>query len=261
MYTVNEIYSSLNAAFPFCEAEGWDNSGILVDSDAAVSKILVALDATIPVIEEAVFEQAQLIVTHHPVIFHPLRTLLLEEPAVRALRHSVAIISAHTNFDVGYLSADSLFSETLAQALAFREEGILDVTQQEPHPHGFGRVGRLQKTMNSQEFAQSLKSALNCDCLRFTPTDRPIRRVAFCCGGGGEYFQKVISQGFDAYITSDVKHSAFIEALNTHTALFAPTHYQMEKPAMLNLVALLKQSFPDAEILLSQRESEPSQII
>ncbi len=261
MYKIKEVYSRINAAFPFCEAESWDNAGILVDMDSSVSKIIVALDATIPVINEAKEKGAQLIVTHHPVIFSPLKSLSLSSPSVYALKCDIGIISAHTNFDVGYLSADAYLSKLLSDTMGFRESGILDVTCTEPHPHGFGRTGHLNRTMDSKEFALSLKNALGCDCLRYTKTSRSIRKIAFCCGGGGEYFEKAITEGYDAYITSDVKHNHFTEAVNAGTALFCPTHYQMEKPAMKNLTELLIQSFPDTEVFLSESEKEPSEVI
>lgn len=261
MYTIKEIFGCLNAAFPFSKAESWDNAGILVDMYRPVSKILVALDASIPVIEEAEKTGAELIISHHPVIFDPIKALSLKHPAVMALKKGIGIISAHTNFDIGYLSADSHFSELLANSLSFREEGILDVTHTDPHPLGFGRVGHLSKSMTSQEFAVALKNAAGCDSLRFVPTDKSIRRIAFCCGGGAEYLEKAIEMGLDAYITSDVKHNHFTDAINAGIALFAPTHYQMERPAMKSLLPLLKQSFPDAEIILSEYDREPTQVI
>ncbi len=261
MLKISDIYSTINAAFPFATAEGWDNSGLLVENDREIEKVLVALDASSEVVFEAIEKGAQLIVTHHPVIFHPLKNLSLSNPAVLALQNSIGIISAHTNFDVGYASADSEFSKLLSERALFREEGILDITVSEPHPLGFGRYGRLQKPLSANEFASILKYALDCDALRYTDGGRVIRKIAFCCGGGSEYIQKAIDEGFDAYITSDVKHSAFIEANNTCLSLFAPTHYQMEKPAMKNMADFLKSNFPDAVILESENEQEPSLVI
>lgn len=261
MYSVKEIYSAINAAFPFCEAEKWDNAGLLVNPESKVSKIIVALDASIPVVNEAADKGAQLIVTHHPVIFNPIKSLSLRDPAVLALKNSVAIISAHTNYDVGYLSADSYLSKLLSEAVDFREDDILDITHTDPKPYGFGRIGRLQKPLTSRAFALKLKEALGCDAIRYTPTDKLIRKIAFCCGGGASYFEKVANSGFDAYITSDVKHNHFIDAVNTNTGLFVPTHYQMEKPAMQGMASLLKQSFPEAEVIISEAEKEPSKVI
>ncbi len=261
MYTVKDIYSSINAAFPFNEAESWDNAGILVNSDEKVSKILVALDASCAVVNEAIKKGCQLIVTHHPVIFSPLKELNLSEPSVLALKSSVSIISAHTNFDVGYLSADAVLSQLLNESIGFRETGILDITQHSPQPHGFGRCGYLSSPLKCEELALALKSILNCDCLRFTPTERSINKIAFCCGGGSEYLIKTANEGYDAYITSDLKHNHFIDAQNLGLSVFSPTHYQMEKPAMKNLANLLSNHFPEAEIILSESEKEPSQVI
>lgn len=261
MPKIHDIYSTINAAFPFSEAENWDNSGLLVENDKEISKILIALDATSEVVLEAIQKGADLIITHHPVIFNPIKNLCLNNPSVMALKNDIGIISVHTNYDVGYLSADSMFSELLAECMQFREEGILDITQTEPQPHGFGRYGRLSKPLSASEFAEILKEALKCDCLRYTDGGRLIRKVAFCCGGGSEYISKATDEGFDAYITSDVKHSAFIEANNNGISLFAPTHYQMEKPAMKSMADFIKNHFADCEVFESEMEKEPSLVI
>lgn len=261
MPKVRDIYSTINAAFPFFEAESWDNSGLLVENDKEISKILVALDASSEVVLEAIEKSANLIITHHPVIFSPLKALSLDNPSVMALRNDIGIISAHTNYDVGYLSADSTFSELLSDCLQFREEGVLDVTHGEPQPHGFGRYGRLSKPLSAKEFAESLKDALDCDSLRYTDGGKLIRKIAFCCGGGSSYVSKAIYEGFDAFITSDVKHSTFIEANNHGLSLFVPTHYQMEKPAMKNMAEFIKNHFADCEVFESENESEPSFVI
>lgn len=261
MAKISDIFGAINAAFPFTEAEKWDNSGLLVETDCEITKITVALDASAVVVNEAKDNGSNLIVTHHPVIFHPLANLSFKNPAVLALKNGIGIISAHTNFDIGYCSADSMFSSLLSENLSFREEGILDITHTQPHPHGFGRMGWLQKPLTSEEFAVKLKDALGADSLRYTKKDGNIRKVAFCCGGGAEYLEKAIDLGIDAYITSDVKHSTFIAAQNSGIALFTPTHYQMEKPAMKNLAEILRQGFPDIQVVESSLEAEPSQIV
>ena len=107
MATVSEIKKELDKYFPFTEAEPWDNSGLLVEGEREVSKIVVSLDATLPVIKEAAALGAELIITHHPVIFHPLKALLDSEPAVFALKNNISIISAHTNYDISEYGADA----------------------------------------------------------------------------------------------------------------------------------------------------------
>ena len=261
MATVFDIKNALNEYFPFCEAEVWDNSGLLVDGGNEISKIIVALDATNSVINEAKGLGAELIVSHHPIIFHPLKTLCANEPSVNAVKNSISIISAHTNYDISSFGADQQLSSILKEKLGFENEGFLETTQSAPISRGFGRYGKLKKEYSSEEFALVLKDIFNCQHIRFVSSSKKINKIAFCCGGGSEYLEKAQSLMCDAFITADVKHSAFISASNTGTALYAPTHYQMEKPAMKNMADLLLRLFPDIEIVQSKNECEPSKII
>lgn len=261
MATVLEIKKELDKYFPFTEAEHWDNSGFLVEGEREVSKVIVALDATLPVIKEAVSAGAQLIITHHPVIFHPLKALMESEPAVYALKNNVSIISAHTNYDISEYGADANLKAMLEKSAGFAAESVLDVTHTEPAPHGFGFVGSLDKDYTYDEFADLLKDIFACEQIRLVPTDRKIRKIAYCSGAGGEYLKKAIALGCDAYITADVKHSSFTEALNAGIALYAPTHYQMEKPAMENLAKLAHSLFPELEVSVSSKETEPTIVL
>ncbi|MBQ8869010.1 MAG: Nif3-like dinuclear metal center hexameric protein [Oscillospiraceae bacterium] len=261
MATVFEIKKELDKYFPFTEAEPWDNSGILVEGDREVTRILVALDATIPAIKEAKGFGAELIITHHPVIFNPLKALCESEPAVLALKSNISVLSAHTNFDISEFGADAHLKKLLSEKAGFKADSVLDVTHTEPTPHGFGYVGTLDKDYSCSEFAELLKEVFCCDSLRLVPTERNIRKIAYCSGAGGEYLKKAIALGCDAYITADVKHSAFTEALNAEIALYAPTHYQMEKPAMENLAKLVFSLFPETDVLLSNLETEPTIVL
>ena len=261
MATVLEIKKEFDKYFPFTEAEHWDNSGLLVEGEKEVSKIVVALDATLPVIREARAFGAELIITHHPVIFHPLKALMDSEPAVLAIKNNISVISAHTNYDISDYGADANLKALLEKAAGFKAESVLDITHTEPAPHGFGFVGNLDRDYSCEEFAKLLKEVFDCEHIRFVPTDRKIRKIAYCSGAGGEYLKKAIAIGCDAYITADVKHSSFTEALNAGIALYAPTHYQMEKPAMENLAKLVFSLFPDTDVWVSNQETEPTIVL
>jgi len=261
MLKLKEIYNIIDSHFPFCEAESWDNSGLLVESEKDINKVLISLDATCDVISEAERKGCELIISHHPVIFNPLKALCDSEPAVLALKKGISIISAHTNYDVSSCGADALLSLKLSEYAGFSDEGYLEITQNTPAPHGFGRFGTLSKSYTQDEFAAVLKKIFNCAHLRAVKGKEEIKKVAFCCGGGSEYLEKATQSGYDAYITSDVKHSGFIFAKNSGISLFAPTHYQMEKAAMNNLADILKENTNGIEIYLSESESEPSQIL
>jgi dinuclear metal center YbgI/SA1388 family protein len=261
MATVKQVYDVINSRFPFNEAEGWDNSGLIIEANEEVCKILVSLDATAEVIKEAENIGANLIVCHHPVIFHPIKNLSLQNPAVSALKSGISIISAHTNFDVSDLGPDATLEKLLVKELGFTDIETIEITQKEPIPHGFGRIGRVSTVLNADEFAVVIKRILGADALRYSDCGKEIFKIGFCCGGGSDYIETAAALGCDAFITSDVKHSAFIDANNLGISVFAPTHYQMEKPAMKNMATLLKDSFPQVEIVLSQAECEPTKSI
>ena len=258
MMTAAEIFACLDAAFPFNDAESWDNSGYLVHTTRPIHKVLVALDAGRAVLEEADACGAELIITHHPVIFHPLHTLRPASPAETALRRNIGILSVHTNFDVGPLSADACLSKSLQERLGFVETAVLDVTRPLPTPHGFGRIGRFPSPVSFDTLLSTMKDIFKTDRLRaVSGNDRPIHSLSFCSGGGGEYLQQVVERGLDAYLTADLKHDAFVTAENTGVSLFCPTHYQMEKPAMSALADFLRQKLPKLTVLESVREEEP----
>lgn len=261
MLKLKEIYSLLDNYFPFSEAEPWDNSGILVEGKDNINKVLVSLDATKDVILEAKEKGCDLIICHHPVIFDPLKSLLDEIPAVLALKNNISIISAHTNYDVSSFGADEYFSALLKEKCGFEVQGYLEITQEVPFPHGFGRVGMLDKEYSEAEFAKILKEIFNCEHINATTSGKNIQKIAFCCGGGSDYIPLADKLGCDAYITSDVKHNGFIFAKNNSLSLFSPTHYQMEKAAMQNLYSLLKDKADNIEIILSDKECMPSCIL
>lgn len=254
-----DVFKTLDLSFPFSQAEEWDNSGYLVQSDRPVSKILVALDATLPVIEEADRLGAELIVTHHPVIFHPLKVLSPQHPAVAAAVRGIGILSAHTNFDVGPLSADAHLCRALCEKLGFEQTSLLDVTLPGEEARGFGRTGVFPKALSFEALLAAFKKIFGIDTLRAVSGGREIRTLAFCSGGGSEYLARMIDEGFDAYVTADLKHDAFLSAQNAGLSLFCPTHYQMEKPAMAALAAFLREQLASAEVFESCAEQECGQ--
>lgn len=260
MAKVCEILDFLNAQFPFSDAEKWDNSGYLVETEREVKKVLVALDATSEVVGEAKRVGADLIITHHPVIFSPIPRLAISNPAVDAVKDSIGIISVHTNYDVSGLGADASVCSAFEKTLGFSDAEILDVTNMQKGI-GFGRVGLLKNPLSAKELALKLKAVFSADSVRYTDSGKEIKKLGYCCGGGSSYIEAAIERGCDAYITSDVKHSSYITARNGNLSLFVLTHYQMEKFAMKNLSDLLKTRFTELEILESECEREPSQII
>ena len=258
MANIRDFYNFLDSIAPFNTQEEWDNSGALVLTEREIKKVLICLDATLDSINEAKEKNAELIISHHPVIFSPLSFLNPCGAAETALKNGIGIISCHTNLDISEYCADNILSNELKEKLGFIEKEILDITKSTPTSKGFGKIGEFKTQIPFSEVKDALKRVYDCEHLICSKTTKDIKTLAFCCGGGSSYLEKIAELNIDAFITSDCKHSSFIFANNTNTALFCPTHYEMEKPMMKKLISVLQKAFPEIKFILSEKESSPS---
>lgn len=220
--TVNEICSAVNALAPFADAMGFDNVGLLVGGgEAQVQTVLICLDVTEEVVAEAKAVGAELILSHHPVIFSPLRALFSESVPYRLAANGIAVISAHTNLDKAFPGG---VNDALSRAL-----GLRNVRGAVADGAGFlGRAGELPQEMTSAQLAVYIKKALNAPVVRFTEGARPIRTLAVMGGAGGEYFAQAAADGVDAYLTGEVKHHEAIAAKAAGFTLLEAGHYDTE---------------------------------
>ena len=182
MAAVKEIYQFLDQIAPFSLQMDFDNAGFLVGrGEAQVRRILVALDITAPVAEEAGRLGCQLVVSHHPVIFHPARSVTDETVTGRVLltliEHGLAAICAHTNLD----AVRGGVNDCLAEALQLTQVEQLhqDGTDPAGHPYGIGRVGLAHRDgLSAAEYAAFVKERLGAACVRYADGGRPVSRVA-----------------------------------------------------------------------------------
>ena len=217
MPTVEKIYEYLNNMAPFERQESFDNAGFLVGrKDQEVSAILVALDLTPEVIQEARELGVQLIVTHHPVIFHAIKNVTNQDVLGRKLRALVAcdisVICMHTNLDVSGGGVNDVLIKKMGVK---RVEGIVRQTGSGGvynTAYGLGRFGTLEEPMEPMAFAEMVKKNLDAKALRVCPGPNPVRKVAVCGGSGGDMLQEVIDLECDTYVTADVKYDQFLEA-------------------------------------------------
>ncbi|MBQ8684485.1 MAG: Nif3-like dinuclear metal center hexameric protein [Clostridia bacterium] len=239
---IQDILTFLDTRAPFATAEEWDNPGLLVGSPSQpVNGILVALDATPGAIESALAIGANLIVTHHPVIFAPLRRLDGDSLPYRLAAAGIGLIAAHTNLDI----AAGGVNDTLAACL-----GLEDVTVA---PDGMSRIGRLPTPEESTAFARQVAEALD------TPVrvcgNREIRTVAVCGGGGGEFASALTGQ-VDAFVTGEVKHHQWLEANAAGLTLIEAGHYATEVPVVDTLCTWLQEAFPTLPVT-PYRDGQP----
>ena len=253
--TVNEIYHAINKIAPFSESMDFDNTGLLIGSDTQnVKTALLCLDVTDDVLEEAKEIGAELIISHHPVIFRPLKRVSGESVVYKAVQSGIAVISAHTNLDKAFPYG---VNHALAEALGLNNiRGIIA----DGGSH-IAYMGDLPEAMGSDAFAEKVKSDLKLAAVRYTPAARKIKAVGVVGGSGGDYAAEAFFCGADAFVTGEVKHHEAIEARQLGLALYEAGHYHTEIVYREMLKKILEEKCPGVRFCISQKESAPMEII
>lgn len=258
MTTVGGVFTFLQEKSPFELQEGFDNAGFLVGrEDASVSKLLVALDITQPVVQEAVEQGAQLIVAHHPVIFGGIKSVTDQTVTGRILldlvENGVSAICAHTNLD----AVEGGVNDALALRLGLTDIGQLRQAgvDGQGRPYGIGRVG-LVPEQPLYDFAMAVKRLLGANGIRLVDGGRPVRMVAVGGGACAEFMADALAQGCDTFITSDVKYHQFLEARAMGLNLLDAGHFPTENVVCPVLQEWLSKRFPQVTVSLSQRHAE-----
>lgn len=265
MAEVRDIYQFMDKVAPFSMQEDFDNAGFLVGrKDQALKKVLVALDITLEVVEEASQVGAQLIVAHHPVIFQPVKSVTDETVTGRILlelaEHGIAAICAHTNLDAAHGGVNGC----LAQALEL--SGIGQLCQagvdEKGRAYGIGRVGTAHRPgLRAGEYAAFVKEKLGAACVRFVDSGRPVQKVAVGGGACGSMTEDAIAQGCDTFVTADLKYNQFLEAKALGLNLLDAGHFPTENVVCAPLATRIAKAFPDIEVLLSKVHREVCQTV
>ena len=263
MASVNDILRFVEQLAPQYMKEEWDNVGLLCgEGDREVTKILVALDPFMHVCEEASECGAELIVTHHPLIFSPMKSVTDRDPVGRCvlylIQNGIAAINAHTNLD----QTPGGVNDVLAEKLGLRDVSLLNPCGQDENGDDWGllRAGTVEET-SLAEFACFVKERLNCPGLRFVDAGRAVNRVAVgggSCGGG---LYEVASAGCDTFVTADVKYNQFWDALEYGVNLIDAGHFETENPVCAALADALREEFPEIEVVLSEKHGDPVQFL
>lgn len=251
MSKVKEIEARLFTWAPFALTASWDNVGLLVGNpEQEVSCVLVALDITEEVVEEALEKNAQLIVSHHPVMnctWSPVQTVRTDDRRGRILtkliQSNVAVICMHTNLD----AADGGVNDLLAEKLGLMDVSILSEDK-------IGRIGTLKCEIPLVVFTQTVVESLKCNGLRYVDGGRPVHRVAVGGGACGEYINCALSAGCDTFVTADLKYHVFLNYAGQINLIDAG-HFPTEQVVCPAIVRRLDADFPRLEILLSARHS------
>lgn len=260
MATVGEIYAALDNWAPFSVQMDFDNAGFLVGrGDREVTKILVALDMTGEVVEEAARWGAQLIVSHHPVIFHPVKAVTDKTAAGRVLlalaEGRIAAICAHTNLD----AVQGGVNDCLARALELGDVAQLhqDGVLPDGNPYGVGRVGTAHRPgLSPAEYAAHVKERLSAASVRYADGGRPVARVAVGGGSCGSMLADALAAGCDTFVTADVKYDVFLQAKALGLNLLDAGHFATENVVCPPLADFLAGRFPQIEVRVSTVHKE-----
>lgn len=242
MPTVHDIESALYALAPKALAAEWDNVGLLAGSaDREVRSVLVALDITEPVVDEAERMGADLIVSHHPVIFHPVKSITDRDPSgrllIRLVRSGTGAVCMHTNLD----AAQGGVNDALASALGLQDAAPVA-------EGGIARIGTLPETMALPGFLARVKNALRPNGLRYVDGGRPIRKVAAGGGACGDFLWEAAALGCDAFVTADLKYNHFLDAGVLGLTVIDAGHFPTEDVVCPMVVRYLREKFPEVQV-------------
>lgn len=237
-----QIYDYINEIAPFAAQENWDNSGFQVGERAKeVKKILFSLDATADLVREALDLQCDLIVTHHPFLFHPQKQFLDSSPAFQAAKHNIAVISAHTSYDCAVGGVNDILAETVG------------LTEVHPSECGMFRIGLVPK-QSAKDFAKTVQTALQAKASVSLP-EKVLRCVAVCGGAGADFIADAKAQGADLFLTGEAKHHEILDATALGISVVCAGHFETEMPAVRALCARVQAQFPQIECILSKQTS------
>ncbi|MBR1731918.1 MAG: Nif3-like dinuclear metal center hexameric protein [Ruminococcus sp.] len=241
MTRIKDIIDFTESFAPLVSAMEFDNVGLLVgDKNEAVTKVVVALDITDEVIDEAKENSAELIISHHPVIFDPLKRIEKNSAVYKLIKNDIAALCLHTNLD---LSPVFGVNTCLAEAVGVKNCEFVE-----------GEclyIGELEKPALNRSFALTVKEALGCSGLRYTLGNKTVKRVAICSGSGGDLAVLAAEKGADALLTGEIKHHEILDADRTGIAVVDAGHFRTEDIVIEPLCKKLGKEFPDVGFIRS----------
>lgn len=238
--TVSKVIELINKSFPENTQYDFDNAGEnIIISDNSVSKIVVTLDINMDCIDYAIKNKANLIISHHPIIFHQFKNIkndILSRKIKKLIKNEISCYSVHTNFDVNLqYGMSKIISEKIFNKSDIKKSSILDTMIIDNKKYGIGNIINLKKNINEKVLVERIIKNLNLskDLVRLFTNDRGnktlINKVIIIPGSGSGLIDLVLKERCDLLITSDLKHDQIIDLLDSGIAYFDATHYGVEK--------------------------------
>ncbi|MEG1617667.1 MAG: Nif3-like dinuclear metal center hexameric protein [Bacteroidales bacterium] len=242
---IREIIQVIEQVAPRPLQESYDNAGVQVGNvENELTSAVICLDVTEAVVDEAIELGANLILSHHPLIFSGLKSLTgknyIERSLIKAINHGICIYSAHTNLDN---AADGV-NFMIASKLGLRDLAILDPKSQSDQTVGSGVTGYLEEPMEELQFLKELKSLFGCGCIKHSaPRGKEISKVALCGGSASFLIPNAIATDADVYLTGEIKYHEYFG--NDEKILLAELgHYESEQFTIQLLAEIITKKYP-----------------
>lgn len=257
MVTVKDVLNCIQAMAPVYMKENWDRVGLNCGHlEAPVENVLVALDPFEAVCQEALERKAQLIVTHHALIWQP--GFVTDETAAGRntlflIENHIAHINAHTNLDC----TPGGVNDTLAQTLGLKNIQVISPsgTDEQGRPWGLLRSGEVPE-QSLADFLANVKVSLGCEGLRYVDGGKPACKVAVGGGGCAGYLQQAAAAGCDTFVTADVKYNQFWDAKELGINLIDAGHFHTENPVCQILAKTISDAFPELNVMISKNHAD-----
>ena len=245
--TVKELYQSLNEKIPAALSCAWDNDGLMCSPDlsAPVGRILLTLDVSEAAVDFAIAKGCDLIISHHPMIFRPLRNLTTEDftarKAIKCLQNGISVFSFHTRLDV----LEGGVNDRLAELL-----GLADtVPFGDDETPTIGRIGTVSNT-TVEAFAALVKERLGVPALQSVDLSKEVCRVAVVGGDGKDFIKPAMRAGADLYLTGSLSYNSMVDAADLGMQVMEADHFFTENPVLEVLSELVTKTETDAELLI-----------
>lgn len=246
MIKVKDIFNFINEFAPFENALSFDNCGLIIgEMEKEVKNVLLSLDVTKDVVQEADNLNANLIISHHPIIFRPISSIKSNSAISLICKNDINVICAHTNLDI----AEKGVNFQLAKKLNLQNLSPLTYEEEKP----MGLIGDLNREFKCKEFAEYVKKSLNCNGVRYTEfKNKKIKTIAVCSGSGGEFYKAAYEKGADVIVTGEIKHSQIIAANELGIMVVDAGHYKTEDVILEPLKNILEEKFKNINFYLSK---------
>lgn len=252
----DEVIVRLEELSPVHYAQEWDNVGLLVGrNDKDVRRVMIALDATSDVIEQAVQAQADFLLTHHPLLFAPTKCICSDDfigrRLIRLIKNDICYYAMHTNFDVMGMA------DAAADELGLKNRRVLSVTyEDEISKEGLGRYGRLPRIMTLGECAEYVKSVFHLQqVFLYGDAEHTVETMAVLPGSGKEEIADAIRVGADVYLTGDMSHHAGIDAVEQGLFVIDAGHFGLEQIFIPYMRDYFARELPELEVLTAEQKA------